>query len=169
MQGAGVCRGQGFAGDRSLKGTGVCRGSQETGVHRKQKFAGNRDLQGQGFTGWLQAPTEPGPRAVRLALASRVLALSASSLTVPGFLGGHRAVITTNAACCVVGTWHRADHTGLPQELWSWLGAACPALSCLHQVPLKTECILQPKLHSRLSPSKNETNTHGLQFELQLN
>lgn len=45
----------------------------------------------------------------------------------------------------------------------------CPAQPHPHQVPVKTKCVLQPKLCCSLSPSKNETNTHGLQFELQLN
>lgn len=97
LQGTAFFREQAFTWDRGLQGTEICRR--------------------QGFAGWLQASTKSGPRAVCLALDTRVLALSAFSLPVPGFLGGHRAVITTNTACRVVGTWHQADHTGLPQEL----------------------------------------------------
>lgn len=110
-------RGQHFSGDRGLQGTEVCRVQGFAGICRGRTSQGKEVCRGQGIAGWLQAPTEPGPRAVRLAPGTRVLALSASSLTVPGFLGGHRAVITTSTACCVVSTWHRADRTALPQEL----------------------------------------------------
>lgn len=116
-------------------------------------------LQGAGVAGWLQAQTKPVPKGYVLgACHGRTSSSCLLSCSRRGFgwSQGAPLVCATMVAAQVfpMGFSHRS---GQPILL----------------SPISIRFQLKPNaffsLSCRFSPSKNETNTHGLQFELQLN